>query len=427
MSGQPKAALPPLDLARWRNAPMILMVAGAVLLGLGFIISDQKVKQFAYSWLLSFMFFLSLCLGALFLVIVHHLFDAGWSVPIRRFCEHIASMLFPVMAVLFVPLALLAKTLYPWMNQAPNAMDHALKAKQPLFTVPMFYVVAAVCFGVWWLLSNRLRYWSLKQDETGDALPTYRMRIYSCAGIFLFALTLTLGAIMWVKALQHQWFSTMYGVYYFAGSVWMTLATAYVITMVLDRQGVLTDVLHEHQYYFLGSLLFAFTVFYAYVTFSQYFIIWNGNMPEETFWYVLRERGSWWSIGLIIIFGHFFLPFLALLRIDVKNIFSYMLPLCVWTWLMHFLDLSFNIMPVLHPEGFVLHWMDLGCWALMAGVLAMVFLRKYAAHPPYPLKDPRLIEAMGYYHPVPTQISGGELDETDDLSDAPRHSHGGSR
>lgn len=427
MSGQPKAALPPLDLARWRNAPMILMVAGAVLLGLGFIVSDQKVKQFAYSWLLSFMFFLSLCLGALFLVIVHHLFDAGWSVPIRRFCEHIASMLFPVMALLFVPLALLAKTLYPWMNQAPNAMDHALKAKQPLFTVPMFYVVAAVCFGVWWLLSNRLRYWSLKQDETGDALPTYRMRVYSCVGIFLFALTLTVGAIMWVKALQHQWFSTMYGVYYFAGSVWMTLATAYVITMVLDRQGVLTDVLHEHQYYFLGSLLFAFTVFYAYVTFSQYFIIWNGNMPEETFWYVLRERGSWWSIGLIIIFGHFFLPFLALLRIDVKNIFSYMLPLCVWTWLMHFIDLSFNIMPVLHPEGFVLHWMDLGCWALMAGVLAMVFLRKYAAHPPYPLKDPRLIEAMGYYHPVPTQISGGELDETDDLSDAPRHSHGGSR
>ena len=229
------------------------------------------------------------------------------------------------------------------MSRDP-AGDHALKAKLPLFTVPSFYIMAAICFGVWWLLSNRLRYWSLKQDQTGDALPTFRMRFYSSIGIFLFALTLSLAAIMWMKGLQHQWFSTMYGVYYFAGSVWMTLATAYVITMILDRQGVLTEALHEHQYYFLGSLLFAFTVFYAYVTFSQYFIIWNGNMPEETFWYVLRERGSWWYVGMVIIFGHFFLPFLSLLRIDVKNVFAFMVPLCIWTWLMHFLDLSFNIM-----------------------------------------------------------------------------------
>ena len=427
MSAKQKPAPAPLDLSRWRKVPMILVVAGVVLLGIGFAVSGSHApKQFGYSWLLAFMFFLSLGLGGLFLVIVHHLFDAGWSVPIRRFCEHIASLLFPSMAILFLPIALLAKTIYPWMNVNPAA-DHALKAKQPLFTVPMFYVIAALCFGIWWLLSNRLRYWSLKQDESGSALPTYRMRFYSSIGIFLFAVTLTLGAIMWVKGLQHQWFSTMYGVYYFAGSVWMTLGTAYVITMILDRQGVLTDVLHEHQYYFLGSLLFAFTVFWAYVTFSQYFIIWNGNMPEETFWYILREQGTWWYVGLVIIFGHFFLPFLALLRIDVKCVFSYMVPLCLWTWLMHFIDLSFNIMPVLHPHGYVLHWMDLGAWALMAGILAMVFLKKYAAHPPFPLKDPRLIEAMGYYHPVPTQISGGELDETDDLSDAPRPSHGGTR
>ena len=141
------------------------------------------------------------------------------------------------------------------------------------------------------------------------------MRAYSGAGIILFALTLTIAAILWVKSLQYQWFSTMYGIYYFAGSVWLTLATAYVITMVLDRQGVLSNVLHEHQYYFLGSLLFAFTVFYAYIAFGQYFIIWNGNMPEETFWYVLREKGTWWWVSMVIIFGHFFIPFLALLQI----------------------------------------------------------------------------------------------------------------
>src|SRR6266566_1322332 len=375
-----KSTAGPLDLSKWRNVPMILMIAGALLSLIGLIVSP---KEFLYAWLVAFMFFLSLGLGALFLVIVHHLFDAGWSVAIRRFCEHISTLLSPWMLFLFLPIAIGAKTIYPWMREDPST-DHALQAKLPLFTPLGFYVIAAFCFLVWFVLARRLRYWSLQQDQTGAALPTYRMRFLSGIGIFLFALTLTIAAVMWMKALQHEWFSTMYGVYYFAGSVWVTLATAYVITMILDRQGVLTDVLHEHQYYFLGSLLFAFTVFYAYVTFAQYFIIWNGNMPEETFWYVLREKGTWWYIGLVIIFGHFFLPFLGLLRIDVKSVFSYMVPLCAWTWLMHYIDLSFNIMPVLHPNGFVLHWMDIGCWLFMAGLMSWRFLAEYAKYPPYP-------------------------------------------
>ncbi len=419
-----KSSNAPLDLSKWRNVPVILMVGGGLLSLLGLAVS---VRQFLFSWLLAFMFCLSLCLGALFLVLAHHLFDAGWSVPIRRFCEHIASMLWWWMALLFLPIGFGAKVLFGWMRERHPQFDHSLQAKFPLFTVPGFWISAAFCFAVWWLLTNRLRYWSLEQDKTGAALPTYRMRMYSGFGVVLYAITLTLAAVMWMKGLQWEWFSTMYGVYYFAGSVWLMLATAYVITMVLDRQGVLTEVLHEHQYYFLGSLLFAFTVFYAYVTFAQYFIIWNGNMPEETFWYVVREKGTWWWVGMVIIFGHFFLPFLALLRIDVKNIFIYMVPLCAWAWLMHWVDLSFNIMPVVSPNGFPFAWiwLHVGCGAFMIGVLSMVFLKKYASAAPFPIKDPRLIEAMGFYHPVPTQISGGELDETDDLRDAPPQFRGG--
>src|SRR5678815_2402454 len=246
-SSPPKSNAEPLDLSKWRNVPMILMIAGGLLAFVGLL---WRRQEFLYAWLLGFMFFLSLCLGALFLVLVHHLFDAGWSVPIRRFCEHISTLLFPWMAALFLPIAFGAKAIYPWMHEPHPGLDHALQAKQPLFSIPWFYIVALFCFGVWWLLTSRLRYWSLEQDKTGAALPTYKMRTLSAIGIFLFALTLTLAAVMWMKALQHEWFSTMYGVYYFAGSVWMTLATAYVITMILDRQGVLTEVLHEHQYYF---------------------------------------------------------------------------------------------------------------------------------------------------------------------------------
>jgi hypothetical protein len=420
MSAQTKPEkLPPLDLSKWAKVPTMLIVVGAIAAVLGAVVSP---KQFAGSWLLAFMFCLSICLGALFLVLAHHLFDAGWSVPIRRFCEHIASLL-PVMFIFWIPVALLRKDLFSWMNV--KIPDEALEAKHPLFTEAGFWIVSIGMFVVWYVLTNGLRKWSIRQDTEGGSLPTYKMRSYAYWGIFAFAVTLTLAAIMWMKAIEYHWFSTMYGVCYFAGSVWMTLAMVYVITMVLDRRGVLTDVLHEHQYYFIGSLLFAFTVFHAYVNFAQYFIIWNGNVPEETFWWIMREKGTWFAVSMIIIFGHFFVPFLGLLRIDVKSYFPYMIAMAIWAWLMHYFDLAFNILPSLHPDGYPWQWiwLDLGCIALMLGVLTKIFLVKFASAAPYPLKDPRLVEAMGHYHPVPTQLSGGELDQADNLRGAPKHGH----
>jgi hypothetical protein len=416
----------PLDMRRWQNVPNWLILGGGAGALLGLILNT---RQFAHSWLLSFLFFLSLGMGAWFLVMVHHLFDAGWSVPIRRFCEHLSCLVVPWMALFFVPIAVLAPKLYGWMTVANPVADHALHAKWPLLTVPMWYGLAALCFAVWWWVPRRLRYWSLEQDRTGAALCTYRMRRYSAIGIFLFAVTLTLAAVLWMKGLMYQWFSTMYGVYYFAGSVWLTVATVYFITMVLKRTGVLAAVLHEHQFYFLGTLMFAFTVFYAYIHFSQYFIIWNANMPEETFWYVIREKGTWYCVGLVIIFGHFFLPFLALLRIDVKLTFWWMVPLCVWSWVMHYLDLSFNIMPVIHPEGYPWKWawLDLANCALIGGVLVRAFLKEFGAHPAFPIKDPRLCEAMGHRCPAASPISGGEMDETDGLADHGAGAEGGAK
>ena len=393
-----------LDLSRWRGVPTLLIGVGAVGALVGLMVD---VKEFGYSWLLSFMFYLSLCLGALFMVLLHHLFDASWTVPIRRFLEHIACLA-PVMAALFIPIAILAPRLYPWMNMiATHTEDHALHSKMPLFTPAAFYLVSVFCFVVWWLLSSRLRFWSLRQDETGAAACTYKLRVVSGVGIFFFAISLSLGAFMWMKALQHQWFSTMYGVYYFAGSVWTTVATAYLITLVLHRVGPLREVVHEHQYYFLGSMLLAFTVFYAYIHFFQYFIIWNANIPEETFWYIVRERGSWWYVGMVIIFGHFFLPFLLLLRIDAKETLSVMIPLGIWSWLMHYVDLSFNIMPIPHPDGFPLRWiwLHLACLAFMGGILIKAFIKAFNRHPPFPLKDPRMGEALGIHHSLPPLVS----------------------
>ncbi len=358
--------------------------------------APSLLKRFAFSYLTAYMFFLSLPLGALFLVILHHLFDASWSVPIRRLCEHLACLSFPWMALLFIPIAILAKEIFPWMSIDPDT-DHALRAKLPLFTPVMFYVVAALCFGVWGWLSHSLRRWSLEQDRTGAASCTFKMRGLAYWGIFAFAVTLTLAAIMWMKALQHEWFSTMYGVQYFAASVWTALATVYLLACYFKRSGPLREVLQEKQFYFIGSLLFAFTVFYSYVTFSQYFIIWNANMPEETFFFVAREEGSWKYIGFLIIFGHFFAPFLTLLRIDFKLKLEIMFPVCVWAWLMHYFDMQFNIMPTLYPHGISVGWLDLACLAVIGTVLFKMFFKSFAAHPPFPQKDPRFAEAMDIY------------------------------
>ena len=396
-------AVPPLDLSKWRNVPTLLIVIGAIgaLAGLGYGLAHHDGgRQFAFSWLLGFMFVLSLGVGAWFLVIVHHLFDASWSVPIRRYCEHIACLLAPALLVLFLPVAFLAPKIYPWMSMLNNP-DHSLKAKAPLFTYGGFYISAAVCFAIWWWNTHQLRAWSLKQDTSGSFDCTRKMRMYACSGVVLFALTVTTASIMWIKGLMHEWYSTMFGVWYFAASVWTTLATVYAITLVMQRTTPLRNLIRDKTYYMIGSLLLAFTVFYAYISFAQYFIIWNANIPEETFWFVLREKGWWWWFGQIIIFGHFFVPFLALLRIDVKLTPKFMLPLCAWAWLMHFCDLEFQIMPALNTQGAV--WagilVDACCVLLMVGILAKVFLYYFLKYPPYPQWDPRMAEALDMYVP----------------------------
>lgn len=388
--------IPPI----WKKLPVILVVLGAIGAAAG-IFTPSLTKQFAHSYLLAYMFFLSLCLGGLFLTIVHHLFDAAWSVPLRRINEHLAFLL-PVMGVLFIPIAIWGPSeLYAWMKLAPHT-DHALDAKHPLFTTGGFYGSAIAVFAVWTWLSFNLRKWSIKQDHAGKdnalrVLCTRKMRVHAAYGVYIFAFSLTMGVIMWMKALEHQWFSTMYGVYYFAGSVWTTLATLYVITTVLQKTGPLAQVITKRQRQDNGVLWFAFTVFYAYIHFSQYFLIYNANIPEETFYYVKREAGSWWQVGMVTIFGHFLIPFVALLNQDVKQKLPLMIPLAVWAWAMHFCDMSFNIMPLIHPTGFVVHWLDITCMAFIGGVLTIVFIKYFNAHNPYPVNDPRLGEALGVH------------------------------
>jgi hypothetical protein len=389
---------PPLDLSGWRKLPSALMVIGGFLSVIGFVLSWKRndLHEFGFSWLLAFMFYYSLALGALFVVMVHHLTDAGWSVGIRRFCEHIASLLFPWLAILFLPILVLGKKIYSWMNFDPTT-NNLVAAKLPVFTCSGFIITSAIFFGIWWLLTSQLSRWSLKQDETGAAECTHKLRFYSGWGIVAYALTLTYSGVLWMKATQYEFFSCIYGVYFFSDCAWIGLATIYVIAAVLLRQRILSPVLKQNYFYFIGVLFFGFTLFSAYTEFAQYFVVWNANMPEETFWYLIRERGNWWWLSMILIFGHCFLPFFVMLPEKVKLNFKIMIPVCLWAWVMHAADLGFNIFPAWHPYGYPLKWiwLPLGTLMFMGGFLATIFLKKFNAHPPYPQRDPRLLEAMG--------------------------------
>jgi hypothetical protein len=403
MSNETNPLPPPLDLSQWRKLPVVLMVVGGLLSLVGLAMDPQ---EFGYAWLLAFMFFLTIALGSLFFVLVHHLTSAGWSVPIRRFCEHIASLLFPALAILFIPIALLAPKIFTWL-QLP-ATDELIRARWPVFTYAGFMGGSALLFGVWWLLTARLRYWSLRQDVTGEALCTCKMRFYSGWGILAFAATLTGAAVLWLKSLEYQWFSAMYGVYFFAISAWASLAVIYILTVVLQRQRAIDVVMRANQFYYIGVLFFAFTVFSAYIPFAQYFVVWNANIPEETFWYLIRENGSWFALSMVLIFGHFFLPFFVMLPVKVKSCFKVMLPVCAWALAMNYADLAFNILPALHHAGYPFKWLwlHLGCLAFMGGFLSWVFIKKFQSHPPYPQRDPHVLEAMGIKYDAPDEIAG---------------------
>jgi hypothetical protein len=449
-----KKAEPEITLPAWAGkVPLILLVAGAVLVLAGFFVNQS---HFAHAWLVSFMFYLSICLGAFFIVLVHYLFDSYWIVSIRRVAEHLACLL-PLMAVLFVPIAIWSgsefveleqdaavhheeqaqktsdaaeraavihndtqavvhkkedgrsdggkRAFYEWMksekkySETGKTDDHAWYAKRGYLNKGFWTVRWVFCFAIWGFFTWMLRKYSLEQDKTGAADCTRKCRVLAAVGIFVFAATLTIGVIDWMKGLEYQWFSTMFGVYYFAGSVWTSLITIYIISLFLKKIGPLRDVVQLSTLKDNATLFFAFTVFYAYIHFSQYFLIWNAAIPEETFWYVKREDGPWWNVGMLIIFGHFFVPFLMLLRIDVKTRPEVMITVAVLAWFLHFCDMSYNIMPLIHRFGGWMEniWIDVGCLALMGGALSMVFIHFFRRHPPYPQKDPRIAETMGVY------------------------------
>jgi hypothetical protein len=387
-------------------------LAGIAVTALGMLVSTPHVV--ATAWLVGIAFWTAVAIGMLMMILIHHIFDSQWSVVLRRQYEHgIAA--FPWLLLMFAPLVLASflgkgDLVWPWMNPDHQiSPEHTVKAdilyekKAAFLNLPFFAIASAGFFAIWIWISSRLRKASFTQDSDGDVKWTRMNGKTAGFGIPLTAVTLTLAAIYWYKSLEYHWFSTMYGVWYFSDCMRGALACGVVIMIWLYNRGDLKGILKTDHMWAIGQLMLTFTVFWAYISFSQYFLIWNANVPEETFWYNIREYGDWWYVSLFLVFGNFLLPFLLLLSYRFKVTHRTIRRIALLILFVIFVDICYNILPALkdangNPQPFFslnLLWAATSV-AGVGGVCIAAYLRSLPTTKLIPIRDPRIGECLNH-------------------------------
>jgi hypothetical protein len=388
-------------------------LAGLVLTALGFLFTGNH-QGVALAYLVGVAYWTAVAIGMLLLIMIHHIVDAGWSTVIRRQFEHGLSAFF-WLGLLFLPLLISAWVkpglVWPWMDLAHEThgghtvgTDILYLKKASFLNVRMFTGMTIGFFVVWVWLSRRLRQASFAQDGDGAVKWTFMNRKTAAFGIPLTALALSFAAIYWMKSLEYHWFSTMYGVWFFANCMRAGMAFGVMITCWLYARGDYKGIYNTNQFHCLMALAYAFVVFWAYVTFSQYFLIWNANVPEETFWYNIREHGDWLWVGMLILFGHFFFPFLFLLSYRRKSTRGPALFISIWIALIILVDLCYNTLPALkdaHDESLPFLSINL-LWVLtsvvgVGGVCVWAYLKSFPTAKLIPIRDPRIVESLTYH------------------------------
>ena len=365
-------------------------IGGSLLLARG---DEGGMDLLLETYLVSFAFFLSISLGALFFVLLQHCTRAGWSVVVRRVAEALAGNVW-LMAVLAIPIVLGMDHLYHWTDTAAAAHDPLLAGKLGFLNPTFFLVRLIVYFTIWGVMASFLNRTSAAQDRSGDPALTLRMERFSAPGMVLFALSLNFAAFDLLMSLDPHWFSTIFGVYYFAGSVVAFLAVMPKILYGLQTLGILKNAVTVEHYHDFGKLLFGFTVFWAYIAFSQYMLIWYGNLPEETEWFLKRQTGEWTTVSLILIFGHFVVPFLLLVSRFIKRRPLLLAVTGGYVAMMCWIDIYWLVIPEFSPGVARFGLLDVLCLLGMNGVFSAVVLFRLSRHPVIAEKDPRLEESL---------------------------------
>jgi hypothetical protein len=378
--------------SRFAGLSFVLGVVAVIALVLCVVGAFVSPHQFSYSWLFAFGFFFTLCAGCFFWTIVHHATDAEWSVVVRRQLENIGALL-TVLAVLFVPILLLRHHLYSWMD-IPRGAEAALDSKRAYLNSQFFILRAVVFLGFFLLAALALRRFSVLQDKDGNPRFTIGMRKLSFISLPMFALCLTFSAFDWLMSLNYRWFSTMFGVYIFAGAAGGSMALLVLVITGLRQAGYLKDVVTVEHYHIMGKWMLAFCIFWAYIGFGQYMLIWYANIPEETQFFITRNTQSWWALSMLLVVGRFFIPFPILLMQNIKKHPHQLAIVAAWMVGMQMLDIYVVVLPSLHGTGFHPSIWDLLSLIAIGATLAFVYLRLLPKTSLFPNRDPRLVESL---------------------------------
>jgi hypothetical protein len=363
--------------------------AGLVLCLVGAFIQPL---QFSFSWLFAFGYFFTLCAGCFFWTIVHHAVDAEWSVVVRRQLENIA-MLMAVLAVLFIPVLLLRHHLYEWMNYRLG-QDPNFDSKRGYLNGNFFLLRALFYFAFFIIAAFLLRRYSSAQDRNGSPAFTVAMRKVAFVSLPLFALSLTFAACDWFMSLNYRWFSTMWGVYIFAGAAGSSMSLLVLVITALRNAGYLREVVSLEHYHIMGKWMLAFSIFWAYIGFSQYMLIWYANIPEETQYFLARNTGSWWNLSILLVFGRFFGPFAILLLRSIKKHPRQLALMASWILVMQLVDIYVIVLPALWGTGVHVSIWDFVSLIAIGCTLAFCYLRILGRTSLFPIRDPRLIESI---------------------------------
>jgi hypothetical protein len=375
-----------------------LLVAGGVGLAVSSIGLVTDTAQFFQSYLMAYIYVLSATLGCLGLGMIHQLSGGAWGVVTRRLIGA-SSRVLPVLTVLFVPIVLGSHSLYEWTHADAVANDEILQKKQLYLNLPFFVARAALYFLVWNALVHFLNKWSLEQDRSPDPRIAKKMQALSGGGLLAFGLTVTFASFDWMMSLDPHWYSTIYGVLLMGGQGLTALAFIIVLLVWLSRRPPLDAVVAPVHFHDLGNLMLAFVMLWAYFSFSQYLIIYSGNLPEEVTWYMHRLFTGWRFVALALVVFHFAVPFLLLLSRRMKRTPELLVKIAAAILVARLIDLFWLIAPAFHRDGLVVHWLDVALPVSMGALWLGCFFWQLRGRAILPLHDPQFEQALGRIAP----------------------------
>src|SRR5688572_105259 len=384
----------PPEIGWIQRRALLIGLASMGICGLGAIF---RPDQYLRSYLLGYVFWVGIALGCLAIVMLQHLTGGAWGFVVRRLLESAAATL-PLMAVLFLPLLFGLQNLYSWARPEEVAAHASLQHKAGYLNIPFFLIRTVIYFGAWALLARFLTRWSHEQDRSTDPLWTRRLQKLSGPGLVVYGLTVTFASVDWVMSLEPEWFSTIFGLLFMGGQALSALAFVIAVAGYLSQRKPLVGIILPSHFHDLGKLLLALVMIWAYFAFSQFLIVWSGNLPEEIPWYLHRMQGGWMWIGLALVLFHFVLPFLVLLSRDLKRDARVMIIVAVAVVFMRFVDLLWLTAPPV-VESFLLKlWLDCGLLIGLGGIWIAFFIWHLKGRPLLPLKDPYLRELLDHGH-----------------------------